>query len=141
MGALDTAVFVPAASGEADYLCVNGSAGSGGYHLDDYVSSLAEVARRTGLTPVFLYSRSLDSIIGHKPTEILGDDGLTILPIDNLPPYKEFLPVLVSAQFTIGEHYHSSVSYMAMRTPVILTEGNMHKFEGLGQLVRMRLPM
>lgn len=72
---------------------------------------------------------------------MLGEDGLTILPIDNWPPYKEFLPVLVSAQFIIGEHYCSSVSYMTMRTPVILTEGNMHKFDGLGQLVLMRLSM
>ena len=93
------------------------------------------------MTPVFLYSRSSDSIIGQKLTEILGEDGLKILSVDNLPSYKELLPVLASAKFTIGGRYHSSVLSMAMRTPVILTAGNTHKSEGLGQLVQISLPI
>ncbi|MDC0013270.1 polysaccharide pyruvyl transferase family protein, partial [Octadecabacter sp.] len=141
LDALNTVVSAPAASGDAGYFCITGSAGLGGYRVDDYVNTLAEVAHRTGLTPVFLYSRSSDSIIGQKLTEILGEDGLKILSVDNLPSYKELLPVLASAKFTIGGRYHSSVSSMAMRTPVILTAGNTHKSEGLGQLVQISLPI
>ena len=141
LDALNTVASAPAVSDNAGYFCATGSAGLGGYHVDDYVNSLAVVAYRTGLTPVFLYSRSSDTIIGQKLKEILGEDGLKILSVADLPSYQELLPVLASAKFTVGGRYHSSVSSMAMRTPVILTAGNTHKSEGLGQLLQMSLPI
>lgn len=123
------------------YFCVSGSAGLGGYDVRKYTEILAEIARQTNLLPVVIYSRGSDRLIATSLEEQLGHEDMERYSTDEIPSYRDLLPVLRDAVFTIGGRYHTSISSLASGTPVVLTAGNSYKSEGLGAMLSLDIPV
>lgn len=126
---------------EGGYFCVTGSAALENYALNDYAKTIEVLSKKTGLQPLCLYSRKSDRKLVEAICEKLGTGNLTVISQKDYKSHAEILPVLAHAAFTIGGRYHTSISALSMKTPVVLSAGNSHKNEGLGDMLGMSLPV
>jgi polysaccharide pyruvyl transferase WcaK-like protein len=90
---------------------------------------------------VCLYSRSSDKKIVDAIRAGIGDANVRVVSQKECRSHVGMLPILAGAVFTIGGRYHTAISSLSMRTPVILTAGNTYKNEGLGELLGITLPV
>ena len=76
-----------------------------------------------------------------KLEERLGKGSVDVVTHDTARSHAEILPILEKAAFTLGGRYHTAISSLCMKTPVILTAGCSYKNKGLGGLIGMELPI
>lgn len=124
-----------------EYFCVTGSAALSEYDIGNYAETVEAIHLQTGLFPVCLYSRKSDKKFVQAIIERLGESRAKIISQSNFNNVYQILPVLKQAAFTLGGRYHTAISSLCMRTPVILTAGNSYKSEGLGDMLGLHLPI
>lgn len=135
------ASLVPPTPAAPPYFCVTGSAGMQNYDFEGYVRSIVALTEETDLVPTCIYSRNSDRKLLNSLQDKLGADYVKSVSQSEYKTHASILPVLSQAAFTLGGRYHTAISSLCMRTPVILTAGNSHKNKGLGSLVGMDLPV
>ncbi len=135
MAFLETA---PAASSvevpNGPYFCVTGSAAGEHYDEAQYRRTLSSLREKTGLTPIFLFSRDEDARLAS------GIDVATVRGSDH-PDVAEIIPLLRGAKFVFGGRYHTAVTALSQGTPVILLPGNTFKSEGIGPMLGIDCPV
>ena len=123
------------------YFCVTGSAAMDEYDLDSYVTLITTLARRSGLRPLLLYSKRDDARLLSAMHQAMPVAGFAAINSRRIASYRGVLPILRDARFVIGGRYHTAVTALAQRTPVILLPANTYKNEGLALLLGLRLPV
>jgi polysaccharide pyruvyl transferase WcaK-like protein len=123
--------------------CVTGSAILDDAYMDQYGKLIADIARRTGLVPVFLAATGHDRelYVRYRTSE---KSPASCVTSQTSPTQEDILPHLSQAAFTIGGRYHTSIMSAALGTPVVLLESNSSKSIGLSQMLfgenRVRKP-
>jgi len=116
-----------------DYFCVTGSADLKNYNIAEYAKNIYLISHETGLTPVFIYSRSSDRAVADEYSKITKSAARIVNSRTHLD-INQILGILSAAHFVVGGRYHTSISALSLGTPVILTRSNSHKSEGLARL-------
>ena len=118
---------------EKPYFCVTGSAAAQHYDKALFSGIVSRISEKTGLLPVFLYSRNSDK-------KLVGEN-FKRENIISSPDFTEIIPLLRNAKFLFGGRYHTAVTALTQGTPVILLPGNTFKSEGLGPTLGISCPV
>jgi polysaccharide pyruvyl transferase WcaK-like protein len=116
------------------HFCVSGSAVLDGTYIRDFTALLSQIVQRHGLQPVFLASTGEDRSL-HKAFEERHPGQSKLVRQSQARDYRDLLPIIEGAAFTIGGRYHTAIKSAALGVPVILLASNSHKSAGLSELL------
>ncbi|MFN7225133.1 MAG: polysaccharide pyruvyl transferase family protein [Paracoccaceae bacterium] len=139
LSSIDLGASLPVTS--ESYFCISGSAGLQNYDLEAFAGTCRQVSVNLGLRAVFMYSRMRDYSLASALGKTFPRDDILFVTRNSHPRFEQMLPVLRNARFLLGGRYHTAISALTQRTPIILTSANSQKNEGIGALLGIEMPV